>query len=72
MVTAVPAQLIPAPPITQNEAAAVASSRPQVDAEPSLRAASGSLKSACSHVGWRPPVAASLRSRPAPPLRLAT
>ena len=26
----------------------------EVDAEPSLRAASGSLRSACSHVGWRP------------------
>src|SRR5439155_12323665 len=50
-VTAVPWTLIPAPRITQHE----------VDAEPSLRAASGSLKSACSHVGWRP----------APRLRLA-
>src|SRR6058998_3639003 len=50
-VTAVPWTLIPAPRTTQHE----------VDAEPSLRAASGSLKSACSHVGWRP----------APRLRLA-
>src|SRR2546422_6111449 len=51
-VTAVPWTLIPAPRITQHE----------VDAEPSLRAPSGSLRSACSHVGWRP----------APRLRLVT
>src|SRR5213593_1186004 len=43
-VTAVPWTLIPAPRITEHE----------VDAEPSLRAASGSLRSACSHAGWRP------------------
>jgi len=43
-VTAVPWTLIPATRITQHE----------VDAEPSLRAPSGSLSSACSHVGWRP------------------
>jgi len=43
-VTAVPWTLIRAPRITQHE----------VDAEPSLRAPSGSLSSACSHVGWRP------------------
>src|SRR5207245_7044990 len=44
LVTAVPWTLIPAPRITEHE----------VDAEPSLRAPSGSLSSACSHVGWRP------------------
>src|SRR5438132_13368694 len=52
-VTAVPWTLIPAPRITQHE----------VDAEPSLRAASGSLNSACSHVGWRPALRLRLVTR---------